>query len=235
MFSPTVKDQFLERFPNLVITDAVGSTETGFNGMRVVAKGDTDTAAGSDRAHAVPTPSCSTTTSNLVQPGPASSGAWRAAATCPLGYYKDPEKTAATFVDGRRQALRRSRATSRSVEADGTITLLGRGSVCINSGGEKIYPEEVEAALKAHPDVFDAVVVGVPDERWGERVAAVVQLRPASTPSRSRSSADALPQHDRRLQGAARAAPRRRDRALTERQARLPSAHQGRLHARRTT
>jgi acyl-CoA synthetase (AMP-forming)/AMP-acid ligase II len=58
------------------------------------------------------------------------------------------------------------------------MTLLGRGSVCINSGGEKIYPEEVEAALKAHPAVFDAVVVGVPDERWGERVAAVIELRP---------------------------------------------------------
>ena len=63
------------------------------------------------------------------------------------------------------------------VEADGTITLLGRGSVSINSGGEKIFPEEVELALKSHPDVFDVVVVGVPDERWGERVAAVVKAR----------------------------------------------------------
>jgi 3-oxocholest-4-en-26-oate---CoA ligase len=69
------------------------------------------------------------------------------------------------------------------VEADGAITLLGRGSVCINSGGEKIYPEEVEQALKAHPDVFDAIVVGVTDERWGQKVAAVVQPRPGRTPS----------------------------------------------------
>jgi acyl-CoA synthetase (AMP-forming)/AMP-acid ligase II len=69
------------------------------------------------------------------------------------------------------------------MEADGTATLLGRGSVSINSGGEKIYPEEVEAAVKAHPDVFDAVVVGVPDERWGNRVAAVVELRPGTSPS----------------------------------------------------
>jgi len=69
------------------------------------------------------------------------------------------------------------------VETDGTITLLGRGSVCINSGGEKVYPEEVEAALKSHPDVFDAVVVGVPDDRFVERVAAIVQPRPGAEPS----------------------------------------------------
>ena len=69
------------------------------------------------------------------------------------------------------------------LEEDGTMRLLGRGSVCINSGGEKIFPEEVEAALKAHPAVFDAVVVGVPDERWGERVAAVVQPRPGAAPT----------------------------------------------------
>jgi len=95
----------------------------------------------------------------------------------PLGYYKDPVKTAATFVtspDGERYVVAGDYAT---LEDDGTITLLGRGSVCINSGGEKIYPEEVEAALKAHPSVFDAIVVGVPDERWGQAVAAVVEPR----------------------------------------------------------
>jgi acyl-CoA synthetase (AMP-forming)/AMP-acid ligase II len=69
-----------------------------------------------------------------------------------------------------------------TVEADGTITLVGRGSVCINTGGEKVYPEEVEGALKSHPAVYDAVVVGVPDERWGERVAAIVQLRDRADP-----------------------------------------------------
>ena len=78
-------------------------------------------------------------------------------------------------VNGRRFSVS---GDSAVVEADGTMTLLGRGSVCINSGGEKIYPEEVEAALKAHEAVFDVVVVGVPDERWGERVAAVVEMRP---------------------------------------------------------
>src|SRR5439155_23636543 len=100
----------------------------------------------------------------------------------PLGYHKGPSNTAATFVerDGVRWVLPGDFAT---VEADGTITLLGRGSVSINSGGEKIFPEEVEAALKSHPDVFDAVVVGVPDDRFGEQVAAVVQARPGASPT----------------------------------------------------
>ena len=82
----------------------------------------------------------------------------------PIGYYKDEKKSAATFrtIDGVRYSFPGDWAT---VEADGTLTLLGRGSQCINSGGEKIYPEEVETALKSHPDVWDAVVVGVPDER----------------------------------------------------------------------
>jgi 3-oxocholest-4-en-26-oate---CoA ligase len=101
----------------------------------------------------------------------------------PLGYYKDTEKTAATFVtaaDGTRWVVPGDFAV---VEADGTITMLGRGSVCINTGGEKVYPEEVEAALKSHSDVFDAVVVGVPDDRYVERVAAIVQSRPGTEPS----------------------------------------------------
>ena len=93
----------------------------------------------------------------------------------PLGYYKDPEKTAATFriVDGVRYSIPGDYAT---VDADGTVRLLGRGSACINTGGEKVYPEEVEAALREHPGVFDCVVVGVPDERFGEQVVALVQV-----------------------------------------------------------
>jgi 3-oxocholest-4-en-26-oate---CoA ligase len=99
----------------------------------------------------------------------------------PLGYFKDPEKTAATFpeVEGVRWSVPGDHAR---IEEDGTITLLGRGSVSINTGGEKVYPEEVEAALKGHDAVFDAVVVGVPDERWGERVVAVVQSRAGAMP-----------------------------------------------------
>jgi fatty-acyl-CoA synthase len=101
----------------------------------------------------------------------------------PLGYYKDEAKTAATFMtdaEGVRWAVPGDHAT---IDDDGIITLLGRGSGCINSGGEKIYPEEVEAALKSHPEVFDAVVVGSPDDRFGERVTAVVQPRPGCTPT----------------------------------------------------
>src|SRR6185436_14020025 len=94
----------------------------------------------------------------------------------PLGYYKDPVKTATllTEVDGVRYAMPGDLAR---LEDDGTITLLGRGNTCVNTGGEKVFPEEVEGALKSHPDVFDVIVIGVPDERWGERVVAVVQLR----------------------------------------------------------
>jgi acyl-CoA synthetase (AMP-forming)/AMP-acid ligase II len=90
------------------------------------------------------------------------------------GYYNDPDKTARTFpeIDGERWLLTGDIAT---VQADGTIAVFGRGSQCINTGGEKVYPEEVEAVLKGHPEVFDAVVTGIPDERWGSRVAAVVQ------------------------------------------------------------
>lgn len=101
----------------------------------------------------------------------------------PLGYYNDPVKTAETFVtapDGTRWSIPGDFAT---VEADGSVTLLGRGSQSINSGGEKVYPEEVETVVKSHPDIYDAVVVGVPDERWGNRVAAIVQLRPGTDPT----------------------------------------------------
>ena len=100
-------------------------------------------------------------------------------ASLALGYWKDEAKTRATFarLDGERWAFPGDLAT---VDADGAIRLLGRGSLCINTGGEKVFPDEVEAELKAHPDVFDAVVVGVPDPRWGQRVVAVVQPRPGA-------------------------------------------------------
>ena len=106
----------------------------------------------------------------------------------PVGYYKDAEKTAATFVefDGVRWAIPGDRAV---IEDDGTITVLGRGSQCINTGGEKVFPEEVEAVLKSHPDVFDAIVVGVPDERFGEAVAAVVAPRAGQAPDARRARA----------------------------------------------
>lgn len=177
VFSPTVKDRFLERFPNLVITDSIGATESGFNGLITVGKGNTAMKGGG------PTVSPGKDTVVLdddlkpVEPGSGVVGKVARGGNIPIGYYKDEKKTAETWItaaDGRRYAMPGDFAT---VEADGTITLLGRGSVCINTGGEKVFPEEVEQALKAHDDVFDAVVVGVADERWGQKVAAVVQVR----------------------------------------------------------
>ena len=98
----------------------------------------------------------------------------------PVGYYKDPEKSAATFqvIDGVRYSIPGDFAT---VDADGTVRLLGRGSQCINTGGEKVYPEEVEEVLKLHPTVADAAVVGVPDERFGEAICALVEPHAGDT------------------------------------------------------
>ena len=110
----------------------------------------------------------------------------RCGSSCAVGYYKDPERSAMTFrtIDGVLHAMPGDYAT---VEVDGTLTLLGRGSNCINSGGEKVWPEEVEEVLKEHPAVIDAVVMGVPDDEWGEIVAAVV-----ATTGDGPTSADAL-------------------------------------------
>src|SRR5207245_5352533 len=115
-----------------------------------------------------------------VEPGTGETGMVAVAGSIPEGYYKDDTKTAATFrtVGGVRYSIPGDWAT---VEADGTIALLGRGSQCINTGGEKVYPEEVEEVVKSHPAVFDALVVGVPDERFTERVAAVVSVRAGAT------------------------------------------------------
>ena len=105
---------------------------------------------------------------------PASAGWWRSRGLLPRGYYKDQEKTAKTFkvIEGMRWSVPGDWA---EVNADGSLKLLGRGSVCINTGGEKVFPEEVEEALKTHPGVRDAVVVGLPDARFGERICAVVE------------------------------------------------------------
>ena len=112
-------------------------------------------------------------------------------------------KTAATFrtdAHGVRWVVPGDWAT---IDDEGRIVLFGRGSGCINSGGEKIFPEEVEAAVRAHPDVFDAVVVGVPDERFGQKVVALVKLRDGRAGVDARRAPGALPHEDRGLQGAA--------------------------------
>ena len=115
-----------------------------------------------------------------VEPGSGVMGRVAVKGILPIGYYKDPEKTAKTFVEieGERYSTPGDYAL---VEADGSLTLLGRGSVCINTGGEKVFPEEVEEALKRHDDVFDAVVVGLPDEKFGEAITGVVELAQGAT------------------------------------------------------
>ena len=174
-FSPVVKDRFFEHFPDLIMVDAIGSSEGGNNGMAIVDKANTAMAGGPSVA---PLGGSVVLDEDLrpVEPGSGVIGKVARSGDIPVGYYNDPEKTAEVFfeVDGTRYVMPGDNAR---VEADGSITLLGRGSVSINSGGEKIFPEEVESACKSHPSVWDATVVGVPDERWGQRVAAIVALR----------------------------------------------------------
>ncbi|MGW4769272.1 acyl-CoA synthetase [Nocardia sp. NPDC004278] len=174
LFSPTLKDKFLELLPNRMITDSIGSSETGFGGLAVVTKGANHT--GGPRVKIDAATQVLDDDGNPVVPGSGQVGFIARSGHIPVGYYKDEAKTKATFKEfnGIRYSIPGDYAR---VEEDGTVTMLGRGSVSINSGGEKIYPEEVEGALKIHPEVFDALVVGVPDERWGQRVVAVVQCR----------------------------------------------------------
>ncbi|MHA3019207.1 acyl-CoA synthetase [Mycobacterium sp. BMJ-28] len=180
LFSTSLKEKFLELLPNRVITDSIGSSETGFGGTSVVAKGQSHT--GGPRVTIDKNTAVLDEDGNPVVPGSGVRGILAKRGHIPVGYFKDEKKTAETFqtINGVRYAIPGDYAT---VEADGSVTMLGRGSVSINSGGEKIYPEEVEAALKGHPDVFDALVVGVPDERFGNHVAAVVAPRAGTRPT----------------------------------------------------
>lgn len=180
LFSPSIKEKFLELLPNRVITDSIGSSETGFGGTSIVAKDAPH--SGGPRVTIDHRTVVLDEEGNEVKPGSGVRGFIAKKGNIPVGYYKDEKKTAETFktINGVRYAIPGDYAM---VEEDGTVTMLGRGSVSINSGGEKIYPEEVEGALKGHPDVFDALVVGVPDPRYGQHVAAVVQPRPGTRPS----------------------------------------------------
>jgi 3-oxocholest-4-en-26-oate---CoA ligase len=180
LFSTSIKEKLLELLPNRVITDSIGSSETGFGGTSIVAKGEHH--MGGPRVAIDHRTVVLDEDGNEVKPGSRVRGVIAKKGNIPVGYYKDEKKTAETFrtYNGVRYAIPGDYA---EVEADGTVTMLGRGSVSINSGGEKIYPEEVEAALKGHPDVFDALVVGVPDPRFGQHVAAVVQAREGARPT----------------------------------------------------
>ncbi|MER7398415.1 acyl-CoA synthetase [Streptomyces sp. NPDC000151] len=176
ILSETVRTQFSALVPHAMLLNNFGSSESGFNGT---ATEDAGADAGFRLRVNGRTAVVDPVTHAPVVPGEPGRLAQRG--HVPLGYYNDPAKTAETFfeADGERWVLLGDMAT---VDADGVVTVLGRGSQCINSGGEKVYPEEVEQALKAHPDVYDALVAGVPDDRWGSRVAAVVQLRPGAGP-----------------------------------------------------
>jgi acyl-CoA synthetase (AMP-forming)/AMP-acid ligase II len=177
LFSPSVKRQYLQALPDVMVTDAVGSSETGFAGIGIVA--DVDGGA-VDGPRVMPGPDTIVIDEYGKRAGPGVIGRLARGGHVPLGYYKDPDKTAQllTEVDGKRYAIPGDLAR---LEDDGTITLLGRGNTCVNTAGEKVFPEEVEGALKAHPDVFDALVIGVPDDLLGQKVAALVQPRPDTT------------------------------------------------------
>ncbi|WP_117211260.1 acyl-CoA synthetase [Allorhizocola rhizosphaerae] len=175
LFSPSVKQQYVEAFPNTMITESIGSSEIGFGGIGFVTK-ETE----NDGPKVTPGPHTIVVGDDGRPVGPGTVGRLARGGHVPIGYYKDPEKTAQMLIeiDGVRYAMPGDFAR---LEEDGTITLLGRGNTCVNTGGEKVYPEEVEGALKSHPDVFDAVVIGMPDERLGQRVTALVQPRPQRT------------------------------------------------------
>jgi fatty-acyl-CoA synthase len=190
MLSGAVKSQLARAFPNAVLNDSYGASETGAAGSEVGASTTSDRPAfATDGRTAVLDPD------TLTPVAPGAEGLFARRGHIPIGYWKDPAKTAATFRTdpaGVRWVVPGDWAT---VDDQGRIVLFGRGSGCINSGGEKIFPEEVEAAIRAHADVFDAVVVGVPDERWGERVVALVSLRDGAAPM----SLEALQRHCRTL------------------------------------
>ena len=176
VFSASVKERWMAAFPDTVFTDSVGASETGFQGMGL-----------QDKNHI-------STDGPVVGLGPSSVvidddnhvldlennvgavGRLGRGGSVPLGYFNDPEKSARTFleIDGERYSVPGDYAR---IEAENKVTLLGRGSNCINTGGEKVFPEEVEMAIKAHPGVYDVLVVGVPDERYGQSVTAVIQPR----------------------------------------------------------
>lgn len=177
MWSQEVKEALLEHLPNALLADSFGSSEAVGFGASIMAKG-------------MPVQTARFTTNDFcrvfdesdreIPRGSETPGFIAFGGPIPLGYYGDPEKTAKTFktINGQRFSIPGDYCL---VAEDGTLTLLGRGSVCINSAGEKIYPEEVEEALKQHPAVEDALVVGVKDEKWGQAVTGVVKLAEGET------------------------------------------------------
>jgi acyl-CoA synthetase (AMP-forming)/AMP-acid ligase II len=174
MWTAEVKAELLG-WHDFVLIDAMGSSE-GAMGSQITTRGNLGQTA---RFARNPTTRVFTEDGREVAPGSGETGMVAAGGNVPVGYYKDEAKSAATFrsIDGVRYSFPGDWAL---VEADGSLTLLGRGSNCINTAGEKVYPEEVEEAVKEHPDVIDCLVVGVDDEKFGQRVTGVASLKPGS-------------------------------------------------------
>ena len=176
MFSEGAKQGLLGHQPGMMIIDAFSSSEAVGMGQSVsTAAGAGVTAKFTVGEHT----KVITDDGRSVEPGSGETGRVAVGGFQPIGYYKDEAKSAATFIqfEGKRYSVPGDYAT---VEADGSLTLLGRGSVCINTGGEKVYPEEVEEVLKTHESVADAVAVGIPDEKFGEAITAVIELLPGA-------------------------------------------------------
>jgi acyl-CoA synthetase (AMP-forming)/AMP-acid ligase II len=176
-FSRAVKELLLDRLPHIQILDAFGSSEASGMGATVSRAGEIAETA---QFRLGPNARLLRPDGSFVERGTPGEGLVALSGTLPLGYHNDPVKTAATFrvIDGVRYSIPGDLAR---VDADGSLHLLGRGSSCINSGGEKIYPEEVEEVVRRHPSVADAACIGVPDPRFGQAVAAVVELRAGAT------------------------------------------------------
>ena len=183
VFSPVVRAQLKEALPNVFLVNSFGSTEAGHQGS---AYHGTPQESGHDgRPSFVMDRETNTVFDDAFQPIAPGSGAIGKLARrgrLPVGYYNEPALTAERFVEvnGQRWVLPGDYAT---IESDGRITIFGRGSGCINTGGEKVFPEEVEEVLKSHPAVFDALVVGIEDARWMQRVAAIVEARAGAQPT----------------------------------------------------
>ena len=174
VFSASKQDAFRQYFPNVFITNSFGSSESGNMGM------DGGGKKGEGLGNVAKSEFMSVVSDIEGEPhchvAPGEMGIFARSGHIPVGYYNDPVKTAKTIVavDGKPWLLLGDEAR---LEDDGSITVFGRGSNCINTGGEKVYPEEVEQALKAHPAIFDCLVVATPDERYGSKVTAIVSVR----------------------------------------------------------
>lgn len=181
IFSKPIKERWMKAFPNAFFTDSVGASETGFQGTGLQ-DASTLSSDGPVVSPGLGTVVLDDDNKVIDMSSVGEIGRLARSGNVPLGYYGDEEKSRQTFLelDGVRFSVPGDFAR---IEADNKITLLGRGSNCINTGGEKVFPEEVETALKGHPDVFDVLVIGTPDERFGSRVTAVVQMREGVNPT----------------------------------------------------